>query len=514
MVRLVPVLLFICLCIAPVTAGSVPSLDPRVGDLCRLWDGETKTVNALWGENPPERVFGNGRTKVVIADIKGPGVITMIHFAMPQVMKLDRQIVLRIYWDDEENPSVQAPLVDFFCDPNGALERVDSALVNKKRGWNCYFPMPFAKRARVEITSEVGRYPGGNWAANPCYSYVTYQTLNDVPKDAGYFHAEWRQNALLIGKEDYQVFEADGKGQFVGWNMTVRGVGSPTAGHPVDENVKFFADDDRYTGDRGAEDSPSNEWQGLEDAFGFSWGFPEAANGFHYTGYQPYYNGSAAYRFCVNDRICFRKSMRMTVGFHKGETWFTDGYSKPGSELEFSSVAYWYQKEPHKPIAAILPVEKRQPSMISTEVGKPEEPGQTLALNPGLMAEEVVYLKGGWDYRVHKGYAFIGPPWEGRGFHCWADYDSVDFDIICPKSAAGTLKLFIRDADLFTGGRKQSITVAGRMIGEFEGFQSGKWVDVPVTSADTSAGKITVVMKNLKTGANAVVSKIRFVEGQ
>lgn len=70
--------------------------------------------------------------------------------------------------------------------------------------------------------------------------------------------------------------------------------------------------------------------------------------------------------------------------------------------------------------------------------------------------------------------------------------------------------MYIVDPDNFAGGRKQSITVAGRLIGEYEGFQSGRWIEVPISPNDTSAGRIPVLIKNLKPGGNAVVSILSF----
>ena len=487
------VLFLLALCTA------IPASSQTVDSLFLLKDGETKQVNALWGENPKEMQFGEGRSKVIIADLKGPGVITMIHFALPQAMKLDRDTTLRIYWDGETNPSVEAPLVDFFCDPNGALERVDSALVNKKRGWNCYFPMPFAKSARVEIAMDNPRYPNGSWSANPCYSYVHYRTLKSLPAGAGYFHATWRQEKLLLGKEDYKVIEAQGTGQWIGWNCTVRGVGSPNAGYPVDENVNFYID---------GEKEPSIEWQGLEDSFGFSWGFPEVANGFPYTGYQPYYNGAAAYRFNVNDCISFKKSLKMTVGFGKNEAaFFRTDFSKPENPLEFSSVAYWYQKEPHTAWKPIPAARDRRPTFFQQAIA--HDPNETVVLNCGKMPGEDEYFADGWDFALKKGYAYQG--WPTQVNHCWADFDSLEFDIVCPKGSAGTLKLFIIDGDNLAGGREESLTVAGKLIGTYKDFQSGKWIEVPISASDTSAGRISVVAKNLKPGGNAVVSLVRFI---
>ncbi len=414
---------------APAVDNGVP--DISVGSLYRLWDGQTKQTNSLWTENPVELMFGEGRTKVVIADFQGPGIITMIHFALPAKMKLNRDLILRAFWDGEQTPSIEAPLVDFFCDPNGVLERVDTVLVNKKRGWNCYSPMPFARSARLEVEYDGPRRSGAAWDANPCYCYVIYRTLKELPDDAGYFHALWRQEALLLGQKEYAVLEAQGRGQFIGWNVTVRGV-APNSGYPVDENVKFYLD---------GEAKPSIEWQGLEDAFGFSWGFPEQPNSFPCTGYQPFYNGAAAYRFTLGDRISFDKSLWMSVGFGKSEVGFIEATSQPGSELEFSSVAYWYQKEPHRPFPPPAAARDRRPSRVSA----PADPKCAAVVSCGNESGDDEFLKSGWDYELRKGYSYAG--WKTAVNHCWADADSLEFDLLCPAGVAGTMQLYILDAD-------------------------------------------------------------------
>lgn len=118
-----------------------------MGHLADLSPGRTKAVNALWIENPLSARF-NSTNRVVVADLQGPAEITMIHFAMPATLKLDRSVSLRIFWDGERAPSVDCPLVDFFCDPAGVRESVNTTLVNKRRGFNAYFPMPFRKSER------------------------------------------------------------------------------------------------------------------------------------------------------------------------------------------------------------------------------------------------------------------------------------------------------------------------------------------------------------------------------
>jgi len=496
----------LCACvIACVARAEEPPLGLGAESMSSLWDGETKMVNALWIENPAELRIGDGRDRVVIADLKGPGVITMIHFAMPDQMKLDRSVSLRMWWDGEKEPSVAVPLVDFFADPNGALERVDSALVNKKRGWNAYFVMPFARSARIEIVSENPRYCA-TWSMAPCYSYVMYRTLRRFPRETGYFHATWRQETLLLGKRDYTVFEAKGRGQFIGWNMSIRGAASPAAGYPVDENEKFYVD---------GEPEPSIEWQGLEDSFGFSYGFPEVANGFPFTGYQPYYgSGAAAYRYCLNDRISFKKTLKMTVGFGKhDDPSFFEIYSKPENRLQISSVAYWYQTEPHTPFPPLPPSGQRAPVFAGAippgDHAKYAATHETVVLNCGKRGGDIEYLKDGWDFQLKSGYLYSG--WTTEVDHCWADAKALRFDLTCPKGAEGTLRLYLLDGDNFVGGRRETIRVAGREIGTYDHFQKGRWLEVPISSADTAQGRIPVEAVNLTPG-NAVVSLIRFVE--
>ena len=96
--------------------------------------------------------------------------------------------------------------------------------------------------------------------------------------------------------------------------------------------------------------------------------------------------------------------------------------------------------------------------------------------------------------------------------HCWVDAKRVEFEVQCPKGARGTLKLFILDGD--NVGRKESVTVAGRKIGEYENFQQGRWVEAPISAADTAQGRIGVAIENLKPGSTAVVSQIHFVEAK
>jgi hypothetical protein len=334
------------------------SAQVRIDDLPTLLTGKTEMQNGLWVETPLNRQFISSKT-VVLAEITGPAKITMIHFALPMAMKLNRDVLLRIYWDGEKDPSVDCPLVDFFCDPAGMKDNLCTALVNKRRGWNAYFPMPFRKSARVELVYD-GPLPASNPLAGqmPAYSYVLYRTLKSVPETTGYFHAYWHQESLLLGKRAYPVLETKGPGKFIGWNITIRIPGSSVkpgypGGYPVDENEKFYLD---------GESEPSVEFQGLEDSFGFSWAFPETQSMFPLTGYFPFYGGACCYRFFTSDAITFQKSLRLEIGFGKLEGGYVTEFSKPENRMQISTTAYWYQTEPHLAWSALPPAAGRAPA--------------------------------------------------------------------------------------------------------------------------------------------------------
>ena len=482
--------------------------DPGLEDLATLTPGRTKAENALWIENPLSARF-NSSNRVVVADLKGPAVITMIHFAMPQTLKLNRDVLLRMFWDGEDSPSVEVPLVDFFCDPAGLREQVNTALVNKRRGFNAYFPMPFRRAARLELLYDGPVAPGPElWKIMPCYSYVTYRTAKRLPRETGYFHASWRQEGLLLGKRDYAALEATGKGKFVGWNVTVRSPGRD--GYPVDENEKFFID---------GEQTASVEFQGLEDSFGFSWGFPESDNLFPLTGYFRFLKGAAAYRFFTQDAISFEHSLRVAIGFGVNEDpMFQREFSKPGSTLQFSTTVYWYQLEPHAPLPPMPPAAQRAPA--------PEEPfwpdkeklpsaaelrerGVKLEMLCGRPDKELIHAETGYGAAVQKGYAWSG--WGLPVYHARAGDEETAILLTVPQRAAGLVRVFVIDPDNFEGGRQEKLTIAGQEFGPLTGFQEGKWIECRVGAEQTAGGKVPICATNLRKGSNAVISIIEWV---
>src|SRR5688572_4042775 len=158
------------------------------------------------------------KTTATLAQIDGPGSIQHIWLTThPQHW---RRLILRMYWDDETEPSVEVPLGDFFC--NGWCERSNvssmTIAVNPAGGMNSYWPMPFRKRARItvenvwpEAVARVASPPGTTGAATTEHAVLYYQVtyaLDDVPEDAAYLHAQWRRSNPLPYKEVHTI--ADG----------------------------------------------------------------------------------------------------------------------------------------------------------------------------------------------------------------------------------------------------------------------------------------------------------------
>lgn len=102
--------------------------------------------------------------------------------------------------------------------------------------------------------------------------------------------------------------------------------------------------------------------------------------------------------------------------------------------------------------------------------------------------------------------------WESDAYYCRQNSDELDFQVGLPKAAKGVLRLYIIDPDNFQGGRKETIIVGGKTVGTFDHFQNGKWVEAPVDSSETVDRRLTVRIVNARDGANAVVSKIEWIQ--
>jgi len=288
-----------------------------------------------WKVSPSVRI--NPGQTFVMADVEGCGAIQ--HIWMTPTGN-NRFNILRIYWDGEEKPSVECPAGDFFACGMGRYVGVNSlaVCVNPKSGFNCYWVMPFRKSFKITMT---------NIDAKPMVLYYQIDyTLTDVPKDAAYFHAQFRRVNPLPDKQDYTILEGvRGKGHYVGTYMTW---GSNSPGWWGEGEIKFFMDGDT--------EFPTICGTGTEDYFCGSYGFSK----FQGRGYQEFSSPYAGmpqviesetqprfglYRWHIMDPVRFESDLKVTM---QALGWQSEGRYLPLKD-DLSSVAFWYQAEPHAP---------------------------------------------------------------------------------------------------------------------------------------------------------------------
>lgn len=274
-----------------------------------------------------------------IAEIGESGKIT--HIWMTAFPDCWRELILRMYWDEEENPSVEVPLGDFFC--NGWCERknVQSVpiAVNPAGGFNCYFPMPFRKHARITVEN-IGL------EKRIFFFQIDYQ-LMEIEEDIAYFHALFHRENPVEYMKPYTILSGvRGKGQYVGTYAAWQVNSNEWWG---EGEVKFYLDGDR--------EYPTICGTGTEDYFGGAWNFEHPAG--EYGEFSNLYHGLQVikpdglyranqrfgmYRFHIPDPIYFSEDIRVTM---QALGWRKNGRFLPLRD-DISTVAYWYQTEPHQ----------------------------------------------------------------------------------------------------------------------------------------------------------------------
>jgi len=260
--------------------------------------------------------------------------------------------------------------------------------------------------------------------------------------------------------------------------------------------------------------------QGIEDSFGFSWGFPESESEFLLTGYRKYFQGAAAYRFFLSDAIPFKKSLRVAINCSKVEPQpVIDIMGEQGWLGEFSSVCYWYQKEPHPPFPALPPVTERAPAPDDNpawpnaeklpSAAELQQRNVRLHIRCGRPKQEVIFAEAGFGIAAREGFAFAG--WPVEIYHCLAHEKVLRLSLQVPAGAAGRVRVFVIDPDRFAGGRAEQVLVEDREAGVVRDFKEGKWIEAPVTAADTADGLVVITAKNLKPDGNAAMSIVEWI---
>lgn len=283
-----------------------------------------------------------------MADIEGPGAITHIWMTIAGNKRLS---ILRIYWDEQEHPSVEVPIGDFFAAAYPGYAQVNSlaVCVNPYSGFNSYWEMPFKKRCRITME---------NLDPNPMVLYyqLDYE-LREVAAPCAYFHASFRRvNPLPCGEVHTILDGVEGWGSYAG---TYIAWGVHSNGWWGEGEIKFYMDGDK--------DWPTICGTGTEDYFCGSYDFDVEG---HYVPFSSPYTGMpqviipdglyksqqrfGMYRWHITDPVRFEKDLKVTI---QALGWFSDDKADERRYLplrdDIASVAYWYQTLPSNPLRAL-----------------------------------------------------------------------------------------------------------------------------------------------------------------
>ena len=321
-----------------------------------------------WGFRPLEarikRIYLAPGETHTMASLSGAGMITRINMTtlLPFNAHALRNLVLRFYWDGEIHPSVESPFGDFFGAPFGAYKPYTSIPMSlTARAFNCLWRMPYANDARLEITNE------GSRVVEPVFYNITYLELEESPPSDLRFHAQWRRENPTTDGIPYTILEAEGSGHYVGCHLNMQNrewwLRPPVKDIPFPRGFGLGMMEGWETIYRDGEKKPSVWGTGTEDYFNGAWYYLSNDGRFS----SPYHgcilrdllrSRIAVYRFDMSAPVSFSNSLRVCInhGFY--------------NELacDYSSTAYWYQVEPHRPFPALPSVSLRQPQPATQNI--------------------------------------------------------------------------------------------------------------------------------------------------
>lgn len=285
-----------------------------------------------------------GETHVLL-DEQGPGVIThmWLTFLGPEPQDWaakgsanHQEMLLRMYWDGNAKPAVEAPVGDFFANCFGRRSEVVSlpVIVEDADSYNCFWRMPFRKSAKIEIVNQSDKN------ISLLYYNIDWIKKEKLADDTPYFYAQYRQEYPAQKGQDYVLLDTKGKGHYVGTVLAVRSR-SPSWFGEGDE--KIYIDGEAKASIWGT---------GTEDYFLSAWGLKTTST--PYFGV-PYFDQwgivgghTSAYRWHINDPLVFNTGIKVTME-HFG--WISPDENpkyKSNSwnerEDDYASVAFWYQQ--------------------------------------------------------------------------------------------------------------------------------------------------------------------------
>ncbi|MGQ9589565.1 MAG: DUF2961 domain-containing protein [Planctomycetota bacterium] len=363
---------------APWLAGAGRAEDP-LSEIARAVEGRTRRASSglfdpesnrdAWHLAPGERA--------TLTELDGPGEIRHIWFTIAgQDRRYPRNLVLRMYWDGSEVPSVETPIGDFFAAGHGMRANVNSAplqVTSYGRALNCYWRMPFHRKARVELENQ-------GPATLTVYWQIDWSELPRLPEGSLYFHARYRQEFPPKPFSPYVIFEGCGEGHYVGTVLSVQ----------TSFGSWFGEADDRFYVD--GEEEPSIVGTGTEDYFLDAWNlrlFSNANTGVTIKEPNAEDCRFTGYRWHIRPPVTFRKSLRVEFE-RRSFCEVADPATEKRTLYDFkyrpdfcSSVAFWYQTRVADPGPALPAAEERIDPEIVLETA---DLAGDLKTSPGVRA--------------------------------------------------------------------------------------------------------------------------------
>jgi hypothetical protein len=306
------------------SAAELAALDEANGILshCGFEAGQKHSGEKVWSK----AIKAPAGTTAGITRLKGPQAITGIRMKLdlpptPAGYDVLRELALQIKWDGEAEPSVWAPLGDFFGTAPGLNYYPGFPMgVGKDGWWYCNWYMPFEKEARMELVND------GKVARNVSFE-VVYAPLSQPIAQLGRFHAKWHRDAFLPKEAerwiDWPFLKTEGVGRFVGVMLHIW---NPRGGWWGEGDEKFFVDGEKF---------PSTFGTGSEDYFGYAWSSPTLFRHAYHN--QTHNDGNSRGHISVN-----RWQVADNVPFQKSFEGCLEKYYKNDRPTLYAGMAYWY----------------------------------------------------------------------------------------------------------------------------------------------------------------------------
>ncbi|WP_214365095.1 DUF2961 domain-containing protein [Pseudonocardia sp. H11422] len=358
---------------------------------------------------------------------------------------------IRMFWDGEATPSVDAPLGSFFGMGRFGAYPTRALVVGLDPADHLYvhLPMPFRRHARIDLVS--------TRAIPTCgVGYeIRHRPASGDLADAGYLRTRLTATTPTVVGRDIPVLDVTGSGTLVG----------VTASYSGAADRSYLEGDERiHVDDSG---SPAFHGTGTEDFFNGGWYFDRGA----YT--QPLSGNTAhlvrgpascvaAYRFLLQDAVPFRRRIRVSIehGGHNETT--TDAWM----------LAYYYQQP--------------RTRMVLTDT-----------LDVGNVADEAAH-----------GYRISAQRWVGRRTHRYEGVaDTVDVtdtgrahrgtsEFVLAIDPAGDGAVLRRRFDQAIANQRADVSVDGRLVGPWYvagGNRFSRWRDADfLIPPSATAGKESV----------------------